>query len=326
MRLATIAAFLVLCSCEREAVEEQPPRTDAPFIVPPADEAPVPPTPAPPPPPAWTPIRLAPVGEPGFMVRPEPATFGPTLRLPEVLAYEVMHEGAPVAIAQDAVHFGDATVARIDKGALVVDDLQGHLLPRLLEPLTARRVELEEEAAARNEESTGTLVLFVERSTTIATVVDVLYTANRAGFREYQFAVDVGASGLEVGVALTVAPPKFTGPKKLLVKHPGVSVVVDHARVRIERDRRVLAELEVDHHDKADLAELANVARTQADAIALAPDQHATAVLVASPDVSIQRVLTVYSQLSGPDCVPSAMFAFDRTKCFFPLRVIEAGK
>jgi biopolymer transport protein ExbD len=326
MMRGSIAIALLATTCEAPQPPSAAPTPDAPAVATTAAPAAPPAAPAEQPAtPAWTPIRLVPVGSPGFMVRPEPTTFGPQLTLPEILAYDVMYDGAAVAISLRGVHIGELTAARIEKGRLVVDDLQGHLLPRLLEPLTARRIELEAEAAARKEESFGSVVLFVERSTPFATLVDVLYTANRAGFREYQIAIDVGVDGLDVGTSLTLSPPKFAVTKKKKIATPGLKAFVQHDRVLLSRDGRRVADLPFDHHDASDLAALAELAREQAKRLALPRKTHATVILSADGDISIQRVMTVYSQMTGPDCAPSNALAFDRTKCFFPQRVIEAG-
>lgn len=69
------------------------------------------------------------------------------------------------------------------------EDARGHEIPALRERIEPLREALAERERARGDEPEGVMVLFADVGTRQSTIVDLVYTRNRVGFRAYALAV-----------------------------------------------------------------------------------------------------------------------------------------
>jgi hypothetical protein len=281
--------------------------------------------------PALPSVTLEATDDDGFYVRPR-AELHDQVRLPKSAAYEVMVDGAPVVIGKTHVFADGDIAAAIIEGAVAQADVRDHVITQLLPPLQAWADRLESRAQARGELSMGTLVVFADADTTMAPLIDVMVTANRAKFRAYQIAVDVGVPDLSVGTVLELSPPKFTtsgavfGPTEDELLH--ASIDRDHVALWTEGAEKV--RFAFDHRTPDSAHRLTALARELAATRTIGKPRFAgeirfpTVSFSAELDVTVERMIAVLSAVAGPDCSMARMVAGDREACLFPKRIIVA--
>ena len=106
--------------------------------------------------------------------------------LPGIQASSAVH------LTRKAIIFDSKTIAAIDDGSLELSAVDRHLIGTLFEAFAEDVERAEQLASRRGTERDSTLVVCADASTSFATLIDVLYTAGRAGFRTYEFVATTG--------------------------------------------------------------------------------------------------------------------------------------
>ena len=135
-----------------------------------------------------------------------------------------------VYVAKDRIEFNHKKIVGFnEEGKLDESVLQGHLVGPLYDELAEEADKAKAMAAAAGEDWEGEVVIVADADTSFGTLVDVMYSAGRAEFREYAFVVE----GTEGAGAIPISPPKFrvsgTEPPpepslKVLVQQDGFSI------------------------------------------------------------------------------------------------------
>jgi hypothetical protein len=264
---------------------------------------------------SWANVELEVVDE--VFVKPR-TRFGERLRLPRSWAYDAMSVGVPIVMTTDEIIMDGHLVAPLRDGKIAPEALDEYLI-RDLEPLLKSALRASQGRTADPENRHA--ILFADARFQVGALIPLLYTAGVAGFASYDLAVDVGVAEdteLPVGVALPFTPPPVGAYDKAL------NAFIDRERVVLwlETMPEVLLNVRFDADSEDDVGHLALLAASRSQAAAL-QGAFPTLTFSAEQDVAVGRVVAVLSALRGPECDPGSLE--DRSKCFFPVAVIEAG-
>lgn len=123
----------------------------------------------------------------------DPVVIMPTAgqKVPMSVADSPIQDGIPVYIAQRSITFGSKKIVQIDEnGDIEPGAVQNHLIGPLYDAMAEEADKAKQMAAAQgSEEWSGRVILVGDQSLKFSTLVDVMYTAGRAEFREYAFCV-----------------------------------------------------------------------------------------------------------------------------------------
>lgn len=123
----------------------------------------------------------------------DPVVIMPTAgqKVPMSVADSPIQDGIPVYIAQRSITFGSKKIVQIDEnGDIEAGAVQNHLIGPLYDAMAEEADKAKQMAAAQgSEEWSGRVILVGDQSLKFSTLVDVMYTAGRAEFREYAFCV-----------------------------------------------------------------------------------------------------------------------------------------
>jgi biopolymer transport protein ExbD len=123
----------------------------------------------------------------------DPVLIMPTAgqKVPMSLADSPIQDGIPVYIAARSITFGSKKIVQIDEnGDIEAGAVQNHLIGPLYDAMAEEADKSKQMAAAQgNDEWSGRVILVGDQSLKFSTLVDVMYTAGRAEYREYAFCV-----------------------------------------------------------------------------------------------------------------------------------------
>ena len=123
----------------------------------------------------------------------DPVVIMPTAgqKVPMSVADSPIQDGIPVYIAQRSITFGSKKIVQIDEnGDIEAGAVQNHLIGPLYDAMAEEADKAKQMAAAQGQEEwSGRVILVGDQSLKFSTLVDVMYTAGRAEFREYAFCV-----------------------------------------------------------------------------------------------------------------------------------------
>jgi len=123
----------------------------------------------------------------------DPVLIMPTAgqKVPMSMADSPIQDGIPVYIAARSITFGSKKIVQIDEnGDIEAGAVQNHLIGPLYDAMAEEADKSKQMAAAQgNEEWSGRVILVGDQSLKFSTLVDVMYTAGRAEYREYAFCV-----------------------------------------------------------------------------------------------------------------------------------------
>jgi biopolymer transport protein ExbD len=123
----------------------------------------------------------------------DPVVIMPTAgqKVPMSIADSPIQDGIPVYIAARSITFGSKKIVQIDEnGDIEAGAVQNHLIGPLYDAMAEEADKAKQMAAAQgNDEWSGRVILVGDQSLKFSTLVDVMYTAGRAEFREYAFCV-----------------------------------------------------------------------------------------------------------------------------------------
>jgi biopolymer transport protein ExbD len=122
----------------------------------------------------------------------DPVLIMPTAgqKVPMSFADSPIQDGIPVYIAARSITFGSKKIVQIDEnGDIEAGAVQNHLIGPLYDLMAEEADKSKQLAASKNEEWAGRVILVGDTTLKFSTLVDVMYTAGRAEFREYAFCV-----------------------------------------------------------------------------------------------------------------------------------------
>lgn len=123
----------------------------------------------------------------------DPVLIMPTSgqKIPMSMADSPIQDGIPVYIAQRSITFANKKIVQIDEnGDIEAGALQNHLIGPLYDAMAEEADKAKQMAAAQGQEEwSGRVILVGDVNLKFSTLVDVMYTAGRAEFREYAFCV-----------------------------------------------------------------------------------------------------------------------------------------
>lgn len=122
----------------------------------------------------------------------DPVLIMPTggQKIPMSKADSPIQDGTPVYISARAITFANKKIVQIDEnGDIDPAALQNHLIGPLYDAMAEEADKAKQMAANTGGEWTGRVILVGDQSLKFSTIVDVMYTAGRAEFREYAFCV-----------------------------------------------------------------------------------------------------------------------------------------
>lgn len=122
----------------------------------------------------------------------DPVVIMPTAgqKVPMSVADSPIQDGIPVYIAQRSITFGSKKIVQIDEnGDIEQGAVQNHLIGPLYDAMAEEADKAKQMSASQGTEWSGRVILVGDQSLKFSTLVDVMYTAGRAEFREYAFCV-----------------------------------------------------------------------------------------------------------------------------------------
>jgi hypothetical protein len=122
----------------------------------------------------------------------DPVVIAPTQgqKVPLSRADTPIQDGVPIYVSEKAITFAEKRVVQMDEtGQIDPAALQGHLIGPLYDLLAEEADKAKQMAEGKGEEWEGRVILVGDQTLKFSVLVDVMYTAGRAEFREYAFCV-----------------------------------------------------------------------------------------------------------------------------------------
>jgi hypothetical protein len=123
----------------------------------------------------------------------DPVVIMPTAgqKIPMSAADAPIQDGVPVYVSKRAITFGNQTIVQLDEaGDVDPGALQGHLIGPLYDLMAEEADKSKQMSASKNEpEWIGRVILVGDEAMKFSTLVQLMYTAGKAEFREYSFCV-----------------------------------------------------------------------------------------------------------------------------------------
>lgn len=123
----------------------------------------------------------------------DPVVIMPTAgqKIPMSNADAPIQEGVAVYVSTRSITFNNKKIVQLDEaGEVDPAALQGHLIGPLYDAMAEEADKAKQMAAAQGQEEwSGTIILVGDQSLKFSTIVNVMYTAGRAEYREYAFCV-----------------------------------------------------------------------------------------------------------------------------------------
>ena len=123
----------------------------------------------------------------------DPVLIMPTAgqKIPMSRADSPIQDGIPVYISKRSITFNNKKIVQIDEnGEIDPAALQNHLIGPLYDAMAEEADKAKQMASNQGKEDwSGRIILVGDQNLKVSTLVDVMYTAGRAEFREYAFCV-----------------------------------------------------------------------------------------------------------------------------------------
>jgi len=122
----------------------------------------------------------------------DPVVITPTAgqKIPMSRADTPIQDGIPIYVTARGISTQEKKIVQIDEsGEIDPAALQGHLIGPLYDILAEEADKAKQMAESKKEEWAGRIILVGDQSLRFSVLVDVMYTAGRAEFREYAFCI-----------------------------------------------------------------------------------------------------------------------------------------
>jgi biopolymer transport protein ExbD len=111
-------------------------------------------------------------------------------KIPMSNADSPIQDGVPVYVSMRDITFGDKKVVQLtEDGEIDPAAVKNHLIGPLYDVMAEEADKAKQMAEARSTEWAGRVILIGDQQLKFSTLVDVMYTAGRAEYREYAFCV-----------------------------------------------------------------------------------------------------------------------------------------
>jgi biopolymer transport protein ExbD len=124
----------------------------------------------------------------------DPVVITPTAgqKVPLSRADSPIQEGVPVYVSTRDITFGTKKVVQLRDGELDEAAVKQHLIGPLYDAMAEEADKAKQMAEAQGTEWEGRVILIGDQALKFNVLVDVMYTAGRAEFREYAFCIIQG--------------------------------------------------------------------------------------------------------------------------------------
>ena len=122
----------------------------------------------------------------------DPVVITPTAgqKIPMSRADTPIQDGIPIYVTSRGISTQEKKIVQIDEsGEIDPAALQGHLIGPLYDILAEEADKAKQMSESKKEEWAGRIILVGDQSLRFSVLVDVMYTAGRAEFREYAFCI-----------------------------------------------------------------------------------------------------------------------------------------
>ncbi len=123
----------------------------------------------------------------------DPVVIMPTAgqKIPMSHADAPIQDGIPVYVSTRSITFNNKKLVQLDEnGEVDPAALQGHLIGPLYDAMAEEADKAKQMAAAQGQEEwSGTLIVVGDQNLRFSTIVNVMFTAGRAEYREFAFCV-----------------------------------------------------------------------------------------------------------------------------------------
>jgi biopolymer transport protein ExbD len=121
----------------------------------------------------------------------DPVMISPTSgqKVPMSGSDSPIQDGVPVYISTRDITFGAEKIVQLNDGELDAAAVNQHLIGPLFDALSEEADKAKQMAEAKGTEWEGRVILVGDAGLKFSTLVDVLYTAGKAEFKEYAFCV-----------------------------------------------------------------------------------------------------------------------------------------
>jgi biopolymer transport protein ExbD len=100
-----------------------------------------------------------------------------------------IQDGLPLYISSREVILGSEKITTVQEGEINANDINGHLIRPLYDALAIEADKGKQMAGDREAEWPGRIILVGDESIKFKTIVDIMFTAQKAEFKEYNFCV-----------------------------------------------------------------------------------------------------------------------------------------
>lgn len=231
---------------------------------------------------------------------------------------EPLGDGVILHVSLDAIALGERTLVDLRGGALDSGDVDEHRIVALSEALSGAVPEdpRNPPGAKPRDVAPTPLLLAADAGVPFTTLVDVIYTAGKAGFGRYGFVIStVGERGDELA-QITIDPPsprvympqqlpRSTNPEDSIQdvlasmpkRPPMMTLELGREGLSVARSDRPARRVELQLDDHAAITAYAAALHDD--------DPHAQRLLVsAAPSVRIEDLLVAVAAARGPECGP----------------------
>ncbi len=121
----------------------------------------------------------------------DPVMITPTAgqKIPLSNADSPIQDGMPVYISTRDITFNNKKIVQLNEGEIDEAAVKNHLIGPLFDAMSEEADKAKQMAEARGVEWEGRVILVGDQKLKFSTLVDVMYTAGKAEYREYAFCI-----------------------------------------------------------------------------------------------------------------------------------------
>jgi len=214
-------------------------------------------------------------------------------------------EGAPLYVSMREIVFDEKKFVSLDHGSLREGDVEAHVVESLYSAMAEEAEKAQTMAELREARWSARVLVIADRRVPFSTIVDVMYTAGRAAYREYVFVVEGDSYSFS---AVPVAVPMFDG------ENVGGGVMTVDVSSEGFTMQRAGSETRV----KATAGDYEAVAEFARELVAADPEAQRL-VISAEGSVELQEVVGAIAAARGGEC------SADGSGCVLPTVIIDVG-
>ena len=110
-------------------------------------------------------------------------------KIPLSRADRPMQNGSPIYISSRDLVFKEKKLVKLNEGEIDQNEVNNHLITTLYDAMVEEADKSKTIATMRNEEWDARAIIVGDANLKFSAIVDVMFTANRAGYSEYAFCI-----------------------------------------------------------------------------------------------------------------------------------------